>query len=85
LASTGSSSTTSTVRRHALRPALLDGYPRRAGRPLTADERREMGGREVYAPLLGAMYRHELGQPAKEHALLAHTERILGQAPDLLG
>ncbi len=70
---------------HELLPALLDGYARRAGRPLTAAERREMRVWEAYAPLLGAMYRHELGQPEKAQALLAHTERLLDQAPDLFG
>jgi aminoglycoside phosphotransferase (APT) family kinase protein len=70
---------------HELLPALLDGYTRRAGRLLTADERREMRVWEAYAPLLGAMYRHELGQPEKERALLAHTERVLDQASDLFG
>jgi hypothetical protein len=66
-----------------LLPALLDGYTRRVGRPLTAEERREMRVWEAYAPLLGAMFRHELGQPEKAHALLAHTDRVLAQAPDL--
>ena len=40
---------------------------------------------EAYVPLLAAMFRHELDQPEKEHALLAHTERVLEQAPDLFG
>lgn len=69
----------------ALLPSLLDGYTRRADRPLTATERREMRVWEAYDPLLGAMYRHELGQPEREQALLAHTERVLRQAPDLFG
>jgi len=70
---------------HALRPALLDGYARCAGHPLTAAERQEMRVWEAYVPLLAAMFRHELDQPEKEHALLAHTERVLEQAPDLFG
>jgi aminoglycoside phosphotransferase (APT) family kinase protein len=70
---------------HDLLPSLLDGYARRASRPLTAGERREMLIWEAYHPLLGAMFRYELGQPAKEQALLAHTERVLRRAPDLFG
>jgi hypothetical protein len=68
-----------------LLPSLLDGYIRRAGRPLTAADRREMRVWQAYDPLLGAMFRHELGQPEKEQALLAQTERVLRRAPDLFG
>ena len=69
----------------ALRPSLLGGYTRRVGRPLTASERRELRVWEAYDPLLGAMFRHELGQPEREQDLLAHTERVLRRAPGLFG
>jgi aminoglycoside phosphotransferase (APT) family kinase protein len=68
-----------------LLPSLLEGYTRRAGRPLTAADRRELRVWRADDPLLGAMFRHELGQPEKEQALLAQTERVLRRAPDLCG
>jgi hypothetical protein len=68
-----------------LLPSLLEGDAQRTGRPLTPAERQELRVWEAYDPLLGAMFRHELGQPEKERLRLAQAEHAMRQAPDLFG
>jgi hypothetical protein len=66
-------------------PAVLEGYAQRTGRRLTPAEQRELLVWEAYEPLLGAMFRHELGQSEKAQFLLARAEHVTRQARDIFG